>query len=40
MPLKCFASGCNSGLPKQNQIYKEQGTKLPSVFHPPEVDIS
>ncbi|XP_060866099.1 uncharacterized protein LOC132941890 [Metopolophium dirhodum] len=36
MPLKCFVPGCNSGLPKQNKIYKQQGVKLPSVFHPPE----
>ncbi|XP_060859473.1 uncharacterized protein LOC132936738 [Metopolophium dirhodum] len=34
MPLKCFVPGCNSGLPKQNKIYKQQGVKLPSVFHP------
>jgi len=38
--LKCFVPGCNSGLPKQNKIYKQQGIKLPSVFNPPEVDIS
>lgn len=39
MPNKCCIPGCKTGLSNDRKLYKNEGKKYPSLFHPPEVRV-